>query len=117
MSSVDFANYLHSRMVALNIGPTKAAERSGLTRQAWYKLLNADVEEAKISTLRKLAKALQTTPEHLLHIYFQDERKITAHVPELDSFALSEDVPMQDPACFSRLHKLFEQKDGLSLRG
>lgn len=121
MSSIDFANYLKNRMAALNMGPTKAAERSGLTRQAWHKLLNADVEEAKISTLCKLAKALQTTPEHLLHIYFQDERKVSEQAMQTASVDVFLDasaaVPANDQDSFMRLYKLFEHKDHSPLHG
>ncbi|MBU0655826.1 MAG: helix-turn-helix transcriptional regulator [Gammaproteobacteria bacterium] len=121
MSSIDFANYLKNRMATLNMGPTKAAERSGLTRQAWHKLLNADVGEAKISTLCKLAKALHTTPEYLLHIYYQDERKASERVMQTASVDVfieaSAAVPANDQDSFMRLHKLFEHKGSLHLHG
>ncbi|MBJ6608782.1 MAG: helix-turn-helix transcriptional regulator [Candidatus Thiothrix moscowensis] len=71
MSATDFASYLEKRLATLQLKVTEAAKRSGLSRQSWYKLLNAEVEEAKISTLRKVANTLQVPPEHLMYLYFQ----------------------------------------------
>lgn len=112
MSSIDFANYLKSRMNTLNMGPTKAAEISGLTRQTWHKLLRAEVEEAKISTLRKLAKTLKTTPEHLLHLYFQDGSRSAAYLMEQSSCNLAEQAATSEHASYARLHRLVERRDG-----
>ncbi len=113
MSSIDFANYLKNRMRILDMGPTEAARISGLTRQTWHKLLRAEVEEAKISTLRKLARALRTTPEHLLHIYFQEGGRSAVRLMEQDSLNHAEQVAANEQASYARLHRLAERRSGL----
>ncbi len=74
MSAIDLANYIHERMQTLNLTTISAAERSGISRQTWHKLKHADIKEAKISTLVKVASTLQTTPPQLINIYFQTNK-------------------------------------------
>lgn len=71
MSSVDLANYVQRRMQVLDLSLKAAAQRSGLSRQTWHKLMQAEIQEAKVSTLVKVAATLRTSVPNLLDVYFQ----------------------------------------------
>lgn len=71
MSSLELAHYMQKRMDTLGLTITDASRQSGISRQTWYKLIQADIREAKLNTLIKVASALKTTPVHLMDIYFQ----------------------------------------------
>lgn len=75
MSGIDLAEYIQERMDALNLSVTAAAERSGVSRQTWHKLMRADIQEAKLSTLMRVARTLDTPAPHLLNLYFYSGRK------------------------------------------
>jgi DNA-binding Xre family transcriptional regulator len=79
MSATRFASYLQSRLDALGLSKAEAARRSGISRQTWYRIAVADIDEVRLSTLVKLAKTLQVRPEELLLIYFQKEFGGTSH--------------------------------------
>jgi transcriptional regulator with XRE-family HTH domain len=63
MSAMDLSNYLRQQMVQLGLSNTDVASRANISRLTWYRLLNGDIAEAKISTLVGIAKALN------LHLY------------------------------------------------
>lgn len=69
MSSKDLANYLEQRVAMLSISRSEVARRADISRQTWYRLLSADLTDAKLSTIMRLAEALETTPLHLLRLY------------------------------------------------
>lgn len=71
MSSLDLANYVQRRMEVLGLSIKDVAERSGLSRQTWHKLMRAEIQEAKVSTLIKVAATLRTSVPDLLEVYFQ----------------------------------------------
>lgn len=71
MSAIDLAKYVQHRMDTMNLSITGAAKTSGISRQTWHKLRQADIKEAKLSTLVKVAAALKTTPFTLVNLYFQ----------------------------------------------
>lgn len=75
MSGIDLAEYIQERMDALHLSVTAAAERSGVSRQTWHKLMRADIQEAKLSTLMRVARTLETPAPHLLDLYFYAGRK------------------------------------------
>lgn len=70
MSATDLANYLDLRVKSLGLSKSEAARRADVSRQTWYRLLNAEIHDAKLSTLIRLSEALETTPLHILRIYF-----------------------------------------------
>ena len=70
MSAIDVANYLKQRIKRLNLSTATAARLSGLSRQTWHKLLNAEIEEARLSTLVRVAETLHTLPTVLIALYF-----------------------------------------------
>ncbi|OQX07777.1 MAG: hypothetical protein BWK73_27155 [Thiothrix lacustris] len=68
---MDLAHYVQRRMQVLNLSLKDAAARSGLSRQTWHKLLRAEIQEAKVSTLIKVAATLRVSVPDLLEVYFQ----------------------------------------------
>ncbi|MGB5599917.1 helix-turn-helix transcriptional regulator [Thiothrix lacustris] len=73
MSAKDLADYLGQRVVRLGISKSEVARRADISRQTWYRLLSEDITDAKLSTMVRLAEALETTPMFLLNIYFGEE--------------------------------------------
>lgn len=70
MSSVDISDFLRRRAAELNLRPSEIAQRAGISRQTWYRLLNADVAEAKISTLMAICRVMEIDILDLLGMYF-----------------------------------------------
>jgi transcriptional regulator with XRE-family HTH domain len=68
MSTTDLGTYIQDRLDTLGLSTSAAAERSGVSRQTWHKLKQAEIQETKISTLIQVAGTLQTSPAHLLDI-------------------------------------------------
>lgn len=85
MSAQNFANYLGQRIAMLGISKSEAARRADISRQTWYRLLGADMTDVKLSTIIRLAEALETSPLHLLRIYFGETSADEA--PQLSSLA------------------------------
>lgn len=71
MSAEDLANFLRRRMGELRLNNSDIAVRAKIARQTWYRLLNAEIEEAKLSTLARLADALGLHVMSLLKVYYQ----------------------------------------------
>lgn len=70
MSKLDLANLLKERTNQLELTKSELANSAGISRQTLYKLLNAEITEAKLSTLIKLSQVLRLHPLDLLRIYF-----------------------------------------------
>lgn len=71
MSAQDLALFLRLEMGRRNIKNVDIARKANISRRTWYRLLDADIQEAKLSTLIKVANALDTTVTELLQIYFE----------------------------------------------
>lgn len=71
MSALDLAHHLREQLETLGMTITEASARSGISRQTWHRLLQADIDEAKLSTLVKVANVLETHVLTLLTVYFQ----------------------------------------------
>ena len=71
MSALDLAYHLREQLETLGMTITEASARSGISRQTWHRLLQADIDEAKLSTLVKVANVLETHVLTLLTVYFQ----------------------------------------------
>ncbi|EIJ35375.1 NBR1-Ig-like domain-containing protein [Thiothrix nivea] len=72
MSAFEVADYMRVRLKSLKMTTTEAARRSGISRQTWHKLLRADISEARLSTLVKVAETLEAHPLSMLRIYFNE---------------------------------------------
>ena len=70
MSALDVAYYIKQRSKCLNLSTATAARLSGLSRQTWHKLLNAEIEEARLSTLVRVSETLHILPTVLIGLYF-----------------------------------------------
>jgi hypothetical protein len=79
MSALSLSRFLRKRMVALKLSNAEVAKRANISRPTWYRLLNADVGEAKLTTIVKLAAALETHPMVLLRLYFSKSTFSAAH--------------------------------------
>lgn len=71
MSAEDLALFLRHKMGEQRTNNIDIVRRSNISRRTWYRLLNADIEEAKLSTLIKLANTLDTGVTQLLEVYFE----------------------------------------------
>lgn len=73
MSARDLSSYLDERIKNLGMSKSEAARRAEVSRQTWYRLVNAEIQDVKLSTLSRLAYALETHPLVILKIYFGEE--------------------------------------------
>jgi len=77
MAAKELSELLRARMAKLKICNADVARRANLSRQTWYNLLNAEIKEAKLSTLVGLANALEIHTLTLLQTYFQGQRTLS----------------------------------------
>lgn len=70
MSAQELASYLRNRIASLQISHVNVAQKAGVSRQTLYRLLNAEIESARLSTITQLANALNTSAILLLRIYY-----------------------------------------------
>lgn len=79
MSAQAVSAFLRRTMLRQGLNNSQVASRAGISRQTWYNLLNADIKEAKLSTIMNVAKALDVSPNVLTDIYFsRTESTITS---------------------------------------
>ncbi len=72
MSAQTLAQFLRARMNERGLNNSQIATRAGISRQTWYNLLNAQIKEAKFSTLIQVCKVLEVHPMELMEVYFTD---------------------------------------------
>jgi transcriptional regulator with XRE-family HTH domain len=82
MSSEDLALFLREKMGEQRVTNTEMVRRTSISRRTWYRLLSADIEEAKLSTLVKLANALNVSVAELVQIYFSRRPAVSRVVKE-----------------------------------
>ncbi len=70
MSAQSLAFFLRRRMSLQGLSNSEVAAKAGISRQTWYSLLNADIKEAKLSTLIQIAVVLKIHPMEMLGVYF-----------------------------------------------
>jgi transcriptional regulator with XRE-family HTH domain len=58
---------------------SEVAIQAGISRQTWYNLLNADIKEAKLSTIINIAKVFDVHPYDLMALYFGTGSKYKKH--------------------------------------
>lgn len=88
MTKMHLVSYLNQLVDACSESKSQLAARAGLSRAGFYKLLNGDVEEARMSTLIKLAYALDVHPLDLFRRYFRDQVGVEGDLQPLPSFSL-----------------------------
>ncbi|HRJ51757.1 MAG TPA: NBR1-Ig-like domain-containing protein [Candidatus Thiothrix moscowensis] len=84
MSAADLAGYIRKRLKSIGLTTVAAAERSGISRQTWHKLLRAEVDEARLSTLVKVANTLETPPLNMFRVYFHG-KEFARSIPLLEN--------------------------------
>lgn len=89
MSALDLANYMKERLKTLEMTLVAAAKHSGISRQTWHKLLCADIAEARLSTLVKIAETLETHPLSMLRLYFHGNALPSRHSKVGDTQAIA----------------------------
>lgn len=72
MSADDFAIFLREEMGRQRVNNTEMVRRTNISRRTWYRLLDADIKEAKLSTMMKLANGLNVSVEDLIQVYFKN---------------------------------------------
>jgi DNA-binding Xre family transcriptional regulator len=70
MSSVQLIAFIEQRLTVLRLSKTALAKQAKISRAALYKILGGEVQEAKLSTLIRLAVALDCHPLDLLRQLF-----------------------------------------------
>ena len=73
MSAEDFAVYLREEMGRQRVNNTEMVRKTNISRRTWYRLLDADIKEVRLSTLMKLASGLNVSVEDLIQIYFSNK--------------------------------------------
>ena len=71
MPSKDFEQYVRQQCKYLNLSLTEVAKQSDMSRPNLYKLMSGNAENARLSTLVKLANVLETHPQILLRHMFE----------------------------------------------
>ncbi|TXH75718.1 MAG: XRE family transcriptional regulator [Thiothrix sp.] len=72
MSAQKLSFFLRKQMHLQGLSNSQVALKAGISRQTWYGLLNADIKQAKISTLLQVAAVLKVPPLELFKIYFSE---------------------------------------------
>ncbi|OQX04145.1 MAG: hypothetical protein BWK73_37140 [Thiothrix lacustris] len=83
MSAITLSSFLRQQLREQKLSNTELAQRARISRQTWYNLLNADVKEAKLSTLMNVAKVLKLHPMALLDMYFNDRLPVDSKMSRL----------------------------------
>jgi transcriptional regulator with XRE-family HTH domain len=88
MNRDKFEVFLKEIITAKGLSKIQLAQKSGISRATLYNVLQGNVAEARLSTLVKLAAALDVHPLELLTPYFSDsisDRKLLATTKSLDT--------------------------------
>ncbi len=59
MQHPSLSDYLRIRARELNLSHSDIARKTSIARQTWYRLLNSEIEESKLSTLIAISKVLK----------------------------------------------------------
>lgn len=73
MSAIELSNFLKQRANALNFSVTAISKKAGISRQTWYRLINADIKQIRIETLNRVAEALQVSLNDLSYFYIKKQ--------------------------------------------
>lgn len=71
MSAIHLACFLRERMGILNISASHVCRDSGISRQTFQKLLNAEIKDAKLSTMVCIADTLKVDVIDVISIYIK----------------------------------------------
>lgn len=74
MSALDLSDFLIKRAKALDLSATSVAKQASISRQTWYRLVNADIKCVRIETLERVAMVLQASLIELSYWYTKKPR-------------------------------------------
>ncbi len=75
MSSCEVAQFLRKKAEESGLSHSEITRLAKVSRQTWYKLLNGDVQEAKLSTIIRISEALRIHPLDLMALYFERRQR------------------------------------------
>lgn len=93
MSKLDLAELLSFQIDKISINRSQLAKQARISRQTLYKLLNAEIEEAKLSTLVRLSHALHLSPVEVMKVFF-NASSLSIH--KSDNTGLMGDITFPD---------------------
>ncbi len=100
MPLYEFSEYVKQRADSLSLTMSELSRQTGISRQGLYGLLDGTTEQAKISTLIALAKALRVHPmilfRHLLHQLDLPKFSTTSAKYQFDASGFVQDVTIPD---------------------
>ena len=100
MPRYELSIYVKQRAETLGLSMAELARQTGISRQGLYGVLDGTTEQAKISTLIALAKALQVHPlvlfRHLLHQLDLPKFSTTSSKYQFDASGFIQDVTIPD---------------------
>ncbi|MEZ5449835.1 MAG: helix-turn-helix transcriptional regulator [Thiolinea sp.] len=70
MSAIQVAELLRRRAFESQLSHTEISRKAHISRQTWYRLLNAEVGEAKLSTVVGVCRVLNIDPVDVMGVYF-----------------------------------------------
>jgi len=74
MAAIDLSNFLSARAKALKLPATIVSQRAGISRQTWYRLVNAEITHIRLETLERVADVLQVSLVDLAHLYIKQQK-------------------------------------------
>jgi len=98
MNNTNFDLYIRQCCSRLGLTLTQAAMQSDMSRNNLYKLMAGNAENARLSTLVKLANTLQTNPHTLLKQMFEQSEfpapsSISSHTHDASGFIADISIP------------------------
>jgi len=86
VDKIAFSKQLEGLIDKRGLNRKQLAERARISRASLYNLLNGDVAESRLSTLIRLAGALEVHPMELLKVYFETlvpAHRLASSTPEI----------------------------------
>jgi len=74
MSATDLSNFLRQRAKTMGLSAITIAQKAGISRQTWYRLINSNVKKARIETLERVADVLQVSLVELSYLYTKQQK-------------------------------------------
>jgi transcriptional regulator with XRE-family HTH domain len=92
MAATELADYIRQQLEKSGMTVAEFARRAKLSRQGVYNILNADFEQARLSTFIQLANALKIHPLDFLRIFFNRWEFPSANTTRTNSLVNGDDV-------------------------
>jgi len=116
MSVHDLSDFLRERAKALNLSAKVIVQKAGISRQTWYRLINAQVKKARLETLERVANVLQVSLVELSYLYTKQQQlqqealisivHITNNHPFVDVVSIPSDALVHKEEVFEKQWKI-----------